>query len=203
MNSVFSFDPIEHIYRLNGEIIPGFSEIMKANGLVDFDDVPPALLERCRKFGANLHKAIHLYNKGTLDAENLDFGLQPGIAAWSSFLDHTGFKPIVAWGEQPICSEISRYGCTPDNILKKDNRYAIAEVKSSSGMRPFMKLQTAAQVKAIKDFYGVKISERFVIQISADGEVKLHEHKDRRDEAFFLSALTVYKFKKENGLWRP
>lgn len=200
-NSVFSFDPIKHIYWLNGEIIPGFTEIVKANGLVDFSYVSPEHLERCRQFGSNLHLAIKLYNKGSLNMEVLDPGLIPGVLAWGDFLEKTGYKVVQECSEQPICSEFYRFGCTPDNVIIKNSKYGIAEVKSSVGTSPFMRLQTAAQKIAIKEFYGIKILERLVIQVPFDGGLpKVVEHKDKRDEAFFLNCLGVYKFKRENNL---
>lgn len=102
MNSVLSYDlkldPATHIYTLNGKVVPGVSEIMKAVGLTkDWSGVDTFYRDR----GTVVHACISMFLKGTLDESTID----PSAVPY--------FEEFKAWwsqNKQPwIASEISLY----------------------------------------------------------------------------------------------
>lgn len=63
------FDPVKHVYRVNGKKVPGVTEVLKSIGITkEFSGVDPFYRDR----GIASHAAIDLYLHDDLDETSLD-----------------------------------------------------------------------------------------------------------------------------------
>jgi len=193
----FSFDPVNHIYRLGSDIIPSVTQILSAEGLVDYIGVPAESMESARLFGTAVHKACELWDKGILDDTVLSTPLIPYLAGWKKFV--ADFKPIVnqEWIEKPICSYRHQFGTTSDRVWSINNKLTVVEIKSTATMQKAVGIQLAGQTIAVEENLG-RVKQRWAVQLKGDGTYQLYTYDDRADKTVFVSALNVYRWKREN-----
>jgi len=193
-----TFNPIEHTYRIDGVLIPGFSQVAKAMGINDFSGVPVNILEAARSFGDNLHYTTKLFDEKNLEESSLSQPLIPCLDQYKQFLKDNAVKIIRKYIEKPICSFRYRYGITPDRICLIGGEFAVLEIKTTTVIPKSVKLQTAAQVLAIEEYYGIRIKKRYGLQIPVEGKYKLFAYTDDNDKSSWLCFLGAYNWLKEN-----
>ena len=197
----FRYDPQNHLYYIDGERVPSFSEIAKCNQLFDYSSVSEEVMEASRQFGSAAHKACQLWDMKQLDEESLSAPLLPYLNGWRRFCSEFGVVIYPQWIETPMFSSKYRFGTTPDRIVSIGNKMTVLEIKTTTTIQKAIAVQTAAQKLAFEENYG-SIKQRLAVQLVGEGKYKIHEYKKLSDEAVFKSAVNVYYFKKENGLWK-
>jgi len=197
----FEYDPENHIYKLDGNVIPGYSEIAKAEGLVDLSAVDGKILQESADFGKKFHRMTQLWDKKRLDLATLDKQLIPWLETYKRFLKEYKVEIYAEWIEQPIYSTIWKYGTTPDRLGMVNGKLTVAEIKTTTTIHPAVRLQLAAQKIALTEQTGLKITKRMAVQFFQD-EYKVHPYDSPKDERIWLSAVILYNFKKENKLCR-
>lgn len=175
-----------HIYRLDGAVIPGVTTILDSHGLISSFAKDPIAAER----GRLVHDAAFLLVQGRLDWATVDARLLGYVLSYAQLLDHTQWLSRAA--------EVSQWD--PDYLFAgtfdadfESNWLADLKTGTPSKWHP---LQTAAY----KRLNGDK-GRRAAIYLQADGSMaKLLEHTDRSDWPNFLSCLNVYRLKEQaNG----
>lgn len=190
----------DHKYLLDGVQIPGVTETLQEAGLSDVSKIPQAVLERASAFGKAVHKAIELHCKGSLNMETLDPALLPYLEGWKAFVDDFGFKSIKT--EFQSHHKTYRYGLTVDHIGEitkgKYMGWAIGDVKSGCPT-PSHKYQLAGYKMAIDKKFNT-----FILYLNPDfkprGYKVVFAVNNKREQQVFLSALTIYNVRKEEGL---
>lgn len=180
------------------------TEILKGAGLVDFSSVNETVLEAASNFGIAVHKATELWDKGTLDINSLSEPLIPYLEAWKKFRKdyNIDYKPEEI--ERKLYSKKWDFEGTPDRDPKEiKGEFVLPDIKSSTTMLPSVAIQTAAYQALYEENFDYKIKQRWGIQLLPDGTYKIHIYKNLSDNTIFFSALNVYRWKKENGLWKP
>jgi len=196
MKNNLVFEPASHSYYLDGVIIPGYSEIAKAMGIVSyFGDNTNAM-----NFGSAFHLATKFLDKGTLDRDNLDTPLVSLLEGYEQFKQDYLVEILQEYMENPICSFTYRFGVTPDRIALVRGELSIIEFKTNTEMPPSVKLQTAAQKLAAEEYYKIKIKKRYGIQFPLTGSYKPFPYKDKSDEYAWLNFLGAYNWLKREGL---
>lgn len=194
MNNRFRFDEDTHTYYLDGLKIPGYSEIAKATGLVDFSGVRKDILRAASNFGTAVHSMCELWDKGVLNVKKLDPNLKPYLEGYRKFL--LKYEPDLypEWIEQPTYSPKWRFGVTPDRLATIRRKLTTYEIKATASIHKSVAIQTAAQALAIEGRIGVKIKQRMCVRLVPDDfEVKIYNSV--MDEAVFVSALNIFNFK--------
>lgn len=191
----------KHEYLLNGVRIPGVTEILKEAGLSDLSMVNPEVLERNSAFGTAVHKMIELYCKGTLDFESLDPLLKPYLDCWKNFVEDYGYTAKVV--EFQGFSETYRFGFTMDQLGQIANSKipgnALVDIKTGHPY-PSHKYQMGGYTIAAGKEY------RNIILLYLNPEYKPRGYKvvfatnNKREQGVFLSALSLYNVRKEEGL---
>ena len=67
-----TFDPITHLYRLDGSAIPSVTQILSGVGLSDYSYIPTETLQIATERGTVVHKIIEWYEQDILDEESID-----------------------------------------------------------------------------------------------------------------------------------
>jgi hypothetical protein len=66
------FDAATHTYRLDGELVPSVTTVLKSVGLVEYSHIPQDVLQAAAHRGTAVHYALELLDRGELDYESLD-----------------------------------------------------------------------------------------------------------------------------------
>lgn len=172
-----------HVYRdESGRVVPGVTGIIRACGLMD----DHGWNDYARDRGTAAHKAIELYERGTLDPASLDPVIAPYLDGWIAFKNNTGYESDTL--EQVIFSPIYRYAGTLDQTGFIGKHTCVLDIKTG-GKQAWWALQTAAYNAVAKR------TARYSLQITGDGTWKLTQHKDKNDIRVFLACLTVAGWK--------
>jgi hypothetical protein len=140
--------------------------------------------------------ACQLYDQDNLNEKTLDHSLRPYLDGWAKFTDDK--KVIFKEIEKPVCSTKYRFAGTPDRIGILDGFNTIIDIKSTAEFNPATALQTAAYQIAYNDNPKFDAQRRMAVLLQPDGKYKIELYKDKSDASVFLSALSVYNWKRRN-----
>jgi hypothetical protein len=190
------FDAPSHTYRLAGRRLPSVTEILGI--LVDFSDVPPAVLENARRRGEQVHAMIDLDNREQLDESSVTDELAPYLEAWRRFLSESG--AVVISSELRVYHAKLGYAGTADLLLDWNGRYVLPDIKATSVVPKTVGVQTAAYAAAYHEMHGGRgrRPERACIHLK-DGKHQVHWRRDQADYQMFVSCLNVYRFLQESA----
>ena len=199
---MLEFDQVNHIYKLDGVIIPGYSQIVKDLGLIDYSHVPHNNLTWKAKVGKAVHTAIFLNNTDELDMDSLDEVVNSYFKSWLMFAEFYQANILTQYSEKPICSVKWRYGVTPDIVAEVKGGLTIVEVKTVSQMNPVTALQTEAQKIAVEETYKLKIKQRWGLKLIPNAMPKLEVYTEISDFTVWASAVNLWHHKERLGLWK-
>lgn len=193
----FRYEGKTHSYYLKGLRIPGVTQVMV--GINDFLGVGEEIMAAAQARGTFVHTATALFdqNRLTLDEMEADPVLEPYVWAWVKFREDTKFIPEAI--EVQVYSTRHRYAGTIDRVGLLRGVRAIVDIKTSAALNPVTALQLAAYQTAYNEQHlSDKAKERWAVQLGADGKYKIHQYKDPADWSTFLSALTLYSWRRRN-----
>lgn len=192
------FDPTMHTYTLDGDVVPSVTGILRASGVVNFDAVPPDVLERARIRGTVVHQAIHYYNEHDLDVDRFcrefpDYA--PYVRAWITFTEQRHFVPTLC--EYRVASRRHRVAGTIDCLGVLDHGGALLDFATGRPEDVAKDLQTAAYHglalewaaegdAALGDFFSRYVVRRYAIALKADATFSVHAYADPSDWRSFL-----------------
>jgi hypothetical protein len=185
---IFRADLEKHEYHLGDDQLDSITDCLKGAGVVEV----AFATDHDLWVGTATHRAIELYNKGTLDLDTLDPDLRNRIDAWREFLALTGFK--VKESEKSVYSPILRVAGTLDVLGDfPDGAEGIVEVKSGN-VAKWCALQTAGQDILL----GGKHRRRFGLKVPRYGKAVVTPHRNPDDYAVFMACVTVAHWKRSN-----
>lgn len=163
------FEAITHTYRLDGQIIPGVTTVLKDAKLIDYSFIPQDVLQAAARRGTRVHQALHYYALETLDlasVDRIDIGY---VEAGIRFHEESGF--ILANAEQRVFDPVRRYAGTFDleGLIGKD--LWLLDYKTGI-ILPGHRLQLAAYLNTR---LGPRRYRYGALQLMADGTYRLHE----------------------------
>lgn len=111
----FTFDPVTHIYHVEGEYCLSTSDVISLAGLSDYSAVPLDSLERARMRGTRLHQCIHYFEENDLDLEDIDDELFPFFQQYLRWKEESGFVPIPPFEKAIVYPHLDMHiGCHLD-----------------------------------------------------------------------------------------
>lgn len=140
-NHVVEYDDSEHMYIVDGIIVPSVTQILKLEFGGKYDFVPKAVLSEAARRGTLLHSTIEAYEKllRTQEPEEVEkcFEVESEVnqefRSWKFLKRQYGFDvidneiPLII----PFEGEIVAAG-RMDLLLKKDEQYGVADIKRTS-----------------------------------------------------------------------
>jgi hypothetical protein len=199
----FEYDPDEHIYRIDGNIVPNPTTVFKSLGLIDLSHA----IKQGKNLGTAVHAACHYQDENDLEITECDSRLRPYVEAWCKFKDEMRFVPHLI--EKQCYSLTYRFGCTPDRYgFLAENTPAVVEIKTTQP-QDYVALQLVAQAIALAEFKPVpslakldsndnsaSFLNRYCVWLRSDGTYKVDPYKDfEYDKQAWLAALTLYRWK--------
>lgn len=200
MENKVVFDEATHIYRVDGVLTPGVSEILKSAGFSNYSMVNKKICEAAKRFGDAGHTMCKLWDMGILNVAILDLRLVPYLEGYRKFL--VTYKPEILpdWIEKPSYSPKWRFGFTPDRVAKINGKLTIYDLKFVTTIQEATSIQLAGYKIGFEDVTKLKVMQRWGVQILPD-DFNVEPYIDKRDEGAFLNALGVHNEKIRRGLW--
>ena len=217
----FTFDEEAHAYFFNGDPVPGVTSILRVidkpalmpwaigvtrdywlaqvnAGRTDYAKIHKESWNANKKISkdaADIGKQVHLYaemffKKQPLPELTTD-SAKRGVEAFHKWLE--AHKVEVVASERLVFSKEHYYGGTCDFVAKIDGVLAVGDIKTSKGIFPEMRLQTAAYQHAMQEEKGMKFEARWIVRfdkVSGEFEAKPFYEFDL-DFKGFLAALEL------------
>lgn len=198
---MLEFRPDTHEYLKGGIPVPGVTKILGAANLIDMSMVPRDILERAWAFGSAVHRATELDDQNNLDESVLDLALKPYLEAWRKFTRETSFKILAI--EERVYSKKYGYAGTLDRRGMLGGKHTLVDIKTGADEGAATPIQLAAYERAWNEGKKTqeKIKERLVVRLKGDGTYVLpgNGYFKKSDFSVFLSALTLYSWRTQNG----
>lgn len=195
-----TFDELNHVYTLNGERIPGVTEILSVCGVsLDFDaPFVRSAAEFKADLGTKIHLACNLDDQNDLNEEALDDQIRPYLAAWRRFRANTKFNPVAS--EEMVYSAQHRYAGRVDcrGSMFCEPRHTLVDIKTGQPQRYHL-----LQLWAYSQCFTTMDLSRRVVYLQDDGNYKTLAPtaqttlEDRSDWLACLSMMrTLRRYKK-------
>lgn len=183
------FEASTHTYRLDGEIIPGVTTVLKETKLIDFSFIPQDILQTAARRGTRVHSALHYYALETLDMSSVDPIDAGYVVAGIRF--HEESRLVIANVEQRVFDPVRRYAGTFDLEAVIGNDLWMLDYKTGV-ILPGHRLQLAAYLNTR---LGPRRYRYGALQLKADGTYRLHECGRSgilRDASFYHDIQTFF-----------
>lgn len=196
---VLEFEPATHTYTMAGAVIPSVTQILEATKISDFSHVPQDVLEVAQERGTAVHQACWFDDQNDLDESSLDPRLGGYLAAWRKFRAEQ--QITIRLIEERVYSTLGFAG-TFDRLVTMPKWGEVMLDLKTGEQTAAWRIQLAAYVRG---FYGnlAPKCRRGAVKLRDDGRYQLcwYEMRDMaRDWNVFAGALTVYQYRKENGI---
>lgn len=187
------FDPDAHVYRINGQVVPSVTQLIKPLG-PDFSFVPPEVLEAKRALGVAVHLACELDDDGDLDDDDLGESLWPYVRAWRRFKVDANVSILMR--EQKLGHESMRFAGTLDRVLVAGGKHWLLDLKTSAEPHASYGVQLAGYEELLfaNEYVGEKLS-RATLHLRDDGTYRLHQFKNPNDFGAFRACLSIFNWK--------
>ena len=192
----------DHIYRMNGRVVPGVTGILDAAGLI-----PHFGEKKHLDRGTFVHEATVLLEEDDLDREFVQRKF-PGylgyIDAWGLFLEREGWETFAAekmlYSSWEYAGQLDRIGRRRGDIIR------VNDIKTGE-VQPYTELQTAGYVVAVEGYLeslGIKPGMyklgRMATELHEDGTYTQKFFDDYQDSSRFVHEVGMYYWKIEKGL---
>jgi hypothetical protein len=206
-NKHLTFAEDTHTYFLDGQRVPGVSEVIslvnqqiyRATGQVNDEAIAKALAR-----GTAVHSMLHNIDTKQQASGKCPDSLLRYQKAWATFKRTYGANVV----DSEIRVASSRYLCagTIDRVLDMNvngkRALHVVDIKTGrQGETIASKLQTAAYLMMAREWVGFKLSPvRFIVHLPPEGDMlyAVHPQQSAQDEAAFLSCLAVYRWIETN-----
>lgn len=193
----YTFDEERHEHRLDGQIIPGVTSILRVAGFSDNGHHDEQAMNR----GTLVHRATHYLDEGDLNIETVDPSIMPYIEAYLKFKSEGDVEHYIA--EQPICHDTLRYAGVLDRYGWAFNAACLWDIKTGA-YQSWHPIQLEAYYRLLmenREAFALQDADlprkRFVVELRADGTYRVTNPKitDTHAAALWQSALNLYRFK--------
>lgn len=221
------FDEGAHAYRWAGQFVPGVTTILSCigkpalipwaagcasdhwrmavkEGRTDYEAVHKEAKSAHRKkakdaadIGQNVHLYAECYFKKKELPPLLTDQAKRGVEAFHKWMDSHKVKILAS--ERRIFSKQYYYAGTCDFVAEVDGIMGVGDIKTSSGIYPEMRFQTAAYQHALEEEKGIKFPVRWIVRFdkkTGDFEAKDFYSFDT-DFQGFNSALILHRILQE------
>jgi hypothetical protein len=188
MKYIITLDEKNHIYQINGKVVPSVSQILdtffpfKGNGLI---------AERASQFGRAVHEAIKLDIQYILDYKTLDDNLKPYLEQFKRL----NFDNFIL-SETPLYSKKYNFAGTPDLLVPN----SVIEIKTGQS-HPKYRLQASAYLHLWNcNNPKNKFKEALVVYLDGSDNPPQIIKSTKQDFTAFLNCLNLFNWKKVNNV---
>lgn len=195
---MLTFNPIGHIYTLNGDALPSVTGVLPYRDWSNGDG-------RVRDIGSAVHSMLYLLNIDDLDETSLDDTLRGYLDAYLDCQAHNSITGIGDYktGAPHPCNglQLAAYrelwvnGCAADGTPLK-------HIVQGYEVKAYHPVYKYAGTIDIINTAGSSNPDLFTVFLKANGkwQITMHSMEHRKNLSIFLSFLTTHNFKKEHNL---
>lgn len=188
------FNPDTHEYRAGDLRLPGATDVIKSQGLVNVE----WMTDEARWRGKCVHRGVELVNRKSLDWETVDESIAGYLRSFEAFIATSGFEVLGC--EEPCFS--GAFGCIPDVWGILNNVNVLVELKTGP-IPKWAAIQTALQARALREDKNFRVYKRFGLRLLPNGKLaKLEPFEDPADDRVAMSMVDSFHWKVENGYLR-
>lgn len=198
----FSFEEDTHTYRnAQGTVRPSVTGILKELGIFDYSHIEPAVLERKRRIGSNIHRWTAAYDRGeAFDEDILPEDEKGYFAGWQRFRRESRFT--LERVAEPILNTIMgvELGGRPDRTGTLGKKRYVVDLKTSAARHPAWALQLALYEMLLTGIPRCGHLGRMVVQLFPDGNYEIFSLETPSDAGAALSAVMLAVWKQNHGI---
>lgn len=185
-----TYDPVNHIYRIDGVRVPSVTQVLTDAGVID----DRWFTDESRERGRIVAAATALYDQGKLDMGRVPEHCQPYVQAWIDWrvavgITNDDFIEI----ETPRWNTTFRYGGKSDAIAWIYGRRTVVEKKTGSVAR-WHKWQTAGYRDMLSPMEEYR---RMAVYLNPGKPAKVAWHEGQRDMDAWRMFVGDYHLKRE------
>lgn len=199
----FQFDKTKHEYSESGVVIPSVTQILKSAGWVNYDMVPPDVLERAALRGKLVHQACHFFDADALQPEEtLPEEVVVRLRGYKKFRRESGYQPLINEFQQVASVRGMKYGMQYDSTGRTGVVPWIVDIKNGAIVQPSWGIQLAAYDMGTPKPLPYLQHKRFVVQL-LDDDYRLIPFADPADYDEWQRCLasTIMKLNKRVPLY--
>lgn len=217
------FDDEAHAYSWDGHFVPGVTTILQCinkpaimpwaigitrdywlsaieSGRTDYKAIykeswtaNKRIAKDAADIGSNIHEYAEAYFKKLSLPKLSSDSAKLGAEAFHKWLDAHKVKILAS--ERRLYSQEYNYAGTCDFVAEVDGVLGVGDFKTSSGIYPEMRFQTAAYQHALQEEKGIKFPVRWIVRFDKKtGEFEAKNFYDfELDFAGFNAALTLHR----------
>lgn len=190
-----------HAYDLDGVRVPSVTRILLEQGLIRFNGVPAAILERARQRGSAVHRMIHFWNEGDLDEASVDPAYAPYLAAWQRCAAERDIRILLC--EYRLASRVHTVAGTLDCLCLIDGEGWLLDYATGDPDHCAKHLQTAAYLGLALEWaredprlagvvHGCSRWRRAAVRLCRDGSFRFREYLDAYDYSRFQTLAAAW-----------
>ncbi len=191
-----SFEEGPHLYRLDGDVLPSVTQIMRPLSDTKYNGVSRKTLDQAAERGTIIHQAAQTWAEyGFMDCPPDLQGYFDGFLDWYRTAD-----PKVAGTEVQLYHPLMLYAGTADLIAEIDGQLSLVDYKTTQTISDMLcRVQLEAYSQALLCF-GVKVERKMIVQLRAGKPANVKEYAPRDAEAWkvFGALKTVYDYIRTN-----
>lgn len=190
---MLTFKEAEHEYRWKDRRVPSVTQII--GDLTDYSRIPPAVLEKARQEGVQIHKMVELDCRQELDESTLPEWIEPHFAAWRKFVAHKRIEVLLS--EHRVYHPTFDYAGTLDLLVYMDGELSLIDIKRSFAGGKAIGVQLSGYAAPVTMEMGrqKRPIRRYGLRLKPNGEPQLREFYNPTDWNVFLACLTIRNFK--------
>lgn len=202
--SQVKFDPKEHKYydTADREYV-SVSRVIEYFGISQIDKLiaihGQEHFDKLCLFGHEVHKLTAADDRNELQNWDYDLELEPYIQGWCNFRMHQKMSFLAI--EEPLISRIWGFAGTPDRIHDAGRQIDIPDLKT--GTKSIAQtIQTAFYQILAEENYGKPVRHRYTVHLDPKAPLgyRIEHHKNSNDVNIAKAMMSVYNFKKQNGI---
>jgi hypothetical protein len=202
-SSVLTFEPTNHVYTVDGQIVPSVTQLLDEAGLtVDYTAVPYRVREHARQRGLHVDLACDLYDEGDLDWSSVHPECVGFVESWIRFREDERYEPVAS--QVPLYHPELQYCGTLDSVGTLNGSWVVVERKATARMSPLYALQLAgySQAPYAAPTGGGPLRPvpwgtpaRLGVQLKRDGSYAVVPFSDSEDLAAFLGVVALSRWR--------
>jgi len=208
---VCAFDPEQHVYTIDGIVVPSVTQVLEEEKFIDFSRVPSGTLEEAQRRGTYVHTVLHYYLEGDFDIDDCDPRHRGYVDSALEYLATARLKALR--GPDGVARAVEyrfwdpdrRFAGTMDYLAwDPDEVLAITDWKTGEPSDVAAPLQTAAYEYGVRKFLLPELLPRYkreirrrAVKLFKDGKRGRPEpYDDVRDLGMFFTALSCVHFRR-------
>ena len=198
MGRILTFREDDHIYELDGEVLPSVSEICRFIDREIYGEVNQYVLDNAAQRGTNVHKATEALDKyGEVECDD---EIIPYVQAYVQFRkDHK-----CEWDKIEFSTYNAglRYACTIDRAGTMDGKTVLLDIKTTSSLQTVRVTAQLTLYKMALETQGFRIDECYALRLDKEGKYhlkKIEPDYDLANSVLYLHNALKKKPRKKKG----